>query len=111
MLLTSKYILCLTKASKVRKIYYFSLKNRVSLFIPNLLFFFLQINTKKKLYANVPKMPNLIQKQVFKNTLFFAVGITFFIANVFNLTRILLMKIENFEPSYLHEKLSYANTF
>ena len=57
------------------------------------------------------RCPSLIQKQVFKNILFFAVGITFFIANVSDFTRILLVKIKNFEFSYLHKKLSYANTF
>ena len=53
----------------------------------------------------------LIQKQVSKNILFFAVGITFFIATASNFTRILLIKIKNFELSYLHEELSYASTF
>jgi hypothetical protein len=57
------------------------------------------------------RCPTLIQKQVSKNILFFAVGITFFIANVSDFTSILLIKIKNFEHSYLHEKLSYAKTF
>jgi hypothetical protein len=57
------------------------------------------------------KCPNLIQKQVSKNILFFAVSIMFFIANVLDFTRILLIRIKNFEPSYLHEKLSYATIF
>ena len=53
----------------------------------------------------------LTQKQVFKSILFFAVGITFFSANVSDFTSILLVKIKNFELSYLHRKLSYASTF
>ena len=57
------------------------------------------------------RCPTLIQKQVSKNILFFAVGITLFIANVSDFMRILLIKIINFELSYLHEKLSYASTF
>ena len=61
MLLIVRFILCLTKDSKVRKIHYFLLENRVSLFIPDLIFF-PQINTKKKLYANVPEMSNFNPK-------------------------------------------------
>jgi hypothetical protein len=57
------------------------------------------------------RCPPLIQKQVSKNILFFAVGITFFIANVSGFTRILLIKIKNFELSYLHENLGYAGIF
>jgi type IV secretory pathway component VirB8 len=57
------------------------------------------------------RCPTLIQKQVSKNILFFAVGIAFFIANVSDFTLILLVKIKNFELSYLHEKLSYTSTF
>ena len=53
----------------------------------------------------------IIQKQVSKNTLFFAVDITFLSANVSDFTRILLVKIQNFELSYLHRKLSYSNKF
>jgi hypothetical protein len=53
----------------------------------------------------------LIKNQVSRNILFFAVGITFFIANVSDFTRILLVKITNFELSYLHKKLSYASIF
>ena len=37
----------------------------------------------------------LTQKQVFKSILFFAVGITFFSANVSDFTRILQVKIKN----------------
>jgi hypothetical protein len=55
------------------------------------------------------RCPTLIQKQVSKNILFFAVGIPFFIANVSDFTRILLVKIKNFELSYLHKKLSYVS--
>ena len=54
---------------------------------------------------------NLIQKQVFKNILFFAVGIIFLITNVSDFTHILLVKVKDFEPSYLHEKLGYVTTF
>jgi hypothetical protein len=57
------------------------------------------------------RCPNLIQKQVFKNILFFAVSIIFLIANVLDFTRILLVKVKNFESSYLHEKFSYASIF
>ena len=46
------------------------------------------------------RYPTIIQKQVSKNILFFAVGITFFIANVLDFTSILLIKIK---------KLSYAS--
>ena len=74
-------------------------------------FFFLQINTKKKLYANIPEIPKSNPKTSIQKYPIFAVGITFFIANVSDFTRILLVKVKNFEPSYLHEKLSYANTF
>ena len=53
----------------------------------------------------------LIQKQVSKNILFFAVDITFFIANVSDFTHILLLKIKNFELlSYLYKILNYTNT-
>ena len=38
------------------------------------------------------RCPTLMQKQVSKNMLFFAVGIMFFIANVSDFTRILLVK-------------------
>jgi hypothetical protein len=55
--------------------------------------------------------PNLIQKQVFKNTLLFAVVTMFFIVNVSDFTRILLVKVKKFESSYLHKKLSSANFF
>ena len=54
---------------------------------------------------------NLIQKQVSKNILFFAVSIMFFIANVSDFTHILLVKIKNFKSSYLHKKLSCASIF
>ena len=55
------------------------------------------------------RCPTLMQKQVSKNMLFFAVGIMFFIANVSDFTRILLVKIKNFDLSYLHKKLSYTS--
>ena len=56
------------------------------------------------------RCPTSIQKtSVSKIILSFAVGIMFFIANVSDSTRILLIKIKNFELSYLHEKLSYAS--
>ena len=51
------------------------------------------------------------QKQVSRNILSLAVGITFFIANVSDFTRVLLLKIKNFELSYLHKKLGYTSTF
>ena len=35
----------------------------------------------------------------------------FFRANVSGFTHILLVKIKNFEISYVHKKSSYANTF
>ena len=35
----------------------------------------------------------------------------FFSANVSDFIRILILKIKNFERSYLHKKLSYANIF
>jgi hypothetical protein len=93
LLISSSFILCLTKASKVCKIHCFVLKNRVSLFIPGLLFF-PQINTKKNYLSMYLSCPNLIQKQVFKNILIFAVSLMFFIANVSDFTCILLVKIK-----------------
>jgi hypothetical protein len=77
MLLISGFILCLTKASKVRKIYYFFLKNRVSLFISDLFFFSHKLAPKKNYMPMYLRRPILIQKQVSKNILFFAVGIPF----------------------------------
>ena len=70
-----------------------------------------KITPRKNYMVMYLRCPTLIQKQVSKNILFFAVGITFFIANVSDATRILLTKIKNFKPSYLHKKLSYASTF
>ena len=111
LLLISRFILCLTKVSKVLKIHCFFLKNRVSFFIPNLLFFSHKITPRKNYVLMCLRCPTLIQKQVSKNILFFTVGITFFIANVSDFKRILLIKIKNFEFSYLHKKLSYVSTF
>ena len=42
----------------------------------------------------------LSQKQASGNILFFAVGITFFIANVSDFTRILQLKIKNYLSSH-----------
>ena len=95
MLLISIFILCLTKASKVRKIHCFFLKNWVSLFILDFLFFSHKLAPKKNCMTMYLRCPTLIQKQVSKNILFFAVDITFFIANVSDFTRILLIKIKN----------------
>ena len=53
----------------------------------------------------------LIQKQVSKNILFFAVGITFFNANVSDFYTYFTAKNQNLEASYLYEKLSYTKTF
>ena len=57
------------------------------------------------------RCPTLIKNQVSQNIPFFAVGKTFFIANVSDFTSILLVKITNFKLAYLHKKLSYANIF
>ena len=57
------------------------------------------------------RCPTLIQRHVSKNILFFSVAIMLFIANISDLTRILLVKIKNFELSYLPKKLSYTSTF
>ena len=53
----------------------------------------------------------LIQKQIYKNILFFAVGISSFAANVSVVICILLLKIKNFELSYLYKTSDYTNTF
>ena len=53
----------------------------------------------------------LIQKQVSTNILFFCSWYIAFIANVSDFTRILLVKIKNFELSYIHKKLSYNGIF
>jgi hypothetical protein len=98
------------KLQKYVKFTAFFLKTK-SHFSSLIYFFLLQINVKKKLYANVPEMSNFNLKTSIQKYPFFAVGITFFIANVSDFTRILLIKIINFELSYLHEKLSYASTF
>jgi hypothetical protein len=55
-------------------------------------------------------MPNCNPKTKIEKYPIFAVGIIFFIANVSDFTRIVLVKVINFEPSYLHKKLSYAST-
>jgi hypothetical protein len=57
MLLIPKFILYSTKVSKARKTQCFFLKNCVTLFISDILFFS-QDNKKKKLYLNVPVMLN-----------------------------------------------------
>ena len=57
------------------------------------------------------RCPTLIQKQVSRNVLFFAVGVTFSTANVSDFTLILLVKIKSFELLYLHKNSSYTNTF
>jgi hypothetical protein len=79
--------------------------------MPNLLFFSHKLTQRKNYMPMYLRCPTLIQKHVLKNILTFAVGITFFIANVSGFTRILLVKIKNFEFSYLYKKLSYASTF
>jgi hypothetical protein len=59
-----------------------------------------------------PGCPVLIQKQVLKNILSFAVNITFLVLMFQIFTSISLLKIENFEPSlYLHRRLTYTNTY
>ena len=93
MLLISGFILCPTKASKVSKIYCFFLKHRVSLFIPD--FFFHKLTLRENYMLIYLRCPTLIQKQVSRNILFFAVGIPFFIAIVSDFTRILLIKTKN----------------
>jgi hypothetical protein len=54
---------------------------------------------------------SLIQKQVSKNTLFFAVGIMFSVLMFQIFTHILPPKVKNFEPVYLYKKLSYTKAF
>jgi hypothetical protein len=111
MLTIPKFILYGMKASKARKIHCFFLKTGPH-FLSLLYFFFFHKMTSRKIYMQMYlRCPTLIQKKVSKNILFFAVGITFFIANVSDFTRILLVKIQNFELSYLHKKLSYASFF
>ena len=59
-----------------------------------------------------PGCPILIQKQVFKNILSFAVNITFLVLMFQIFTSISLLEIENFEPSlHLRRRLTYTNTY
>ena len=53
----------------------------------------------------------LIRKQVFGNILSLAVDITFSILMFQILAIISLLKIKNFEPSYLCKTLNYTNNF
>ena len=80
-------------------------------FLSLIYFFFPQNNTKKKLYTNVPEISKFNSKTSIQKYLIFCSWYNFFIANVSDFKCILLVKVENFEPSYLHEKLSYASTF
>ena len=66
----SRFILCPTKASKVRKIHCFFLKNQDSLFISDI-FFFPQNDIKKNLYATIPEMPNSNPKTSIQKYLIF----------------------------------------
>ena len=52
----------------------------------------------------------LIRNEVSGNILFFAVGIPFFSANVSDFTHISpLLKIKNFERSFLYKSLNYIS--
>ena len=57
------------------------------------------------------RFSTLIRKRVIKNILSFAFDVTFFIANVSDFTRILLVKVKKFELSYIPKKISYSSTF
>ena len=106
----SRIILCLTKASKICKIYCFFLETE-SHFSSLIYFFFSQNSIKKKLYADLPEMFNSDPKTSIQKYPIFCSWYNVFISNVSDFTRILLVKIKNFELSYLHKKLSYTNTF
>ena len=55
-------------------------------------------------------MPNSNPKISIQEYTIFAAGMSFFIANVSDFICILLVKVKNFEFSYLHKKLSYTST-
>jgi hypothetical protein len=110
MLSVFKFILYPTEDSKLMKFTSFSLKTE-SHFSSLIYFFFYKLILRKDYMIMYLRCPTPIQKQLSKNIIFFAVGITFFIANVSDFTLILLVKIKNFELSYLHKKLSYTSTF
>ena len=57
------------------------------------------------------KCSTLIQKQAFENILSFAVDMTFSVLLFQIFTGISVLKIKNFEASYLYKKLSYTNIF
>ena len=76
-----KFILYLTKNSKTGKIHCFFFIYRVSLFIPDLLFFPLN-NPKRELYANAPEMHNFDLKTSIRKYPIFCSRYNFFSANV-----------------------------
>ena len=94
------------KGSKARQIHCFFLKMWVSLFIPVHLFFALNSAKKKNYTPMYLRCPALIQKRVSKNMLLFAVGITLPMLMFQIFTGFSLLRIKNFEPPYLYEKLS-----
>ena len=56
-------------------------------------------------------MPNSNPKTDIQKYPIFCSWYNFFIANVSDFTRILLVKVKTFGPSYIHKKLNYASTF
>jgi hypothetical protein len=54
---------------------------------------------------------SLTHKRAYKNTLFVALYIAFFMLMFQIFIHILLLKVKNFELSYLYKKLSYVSTF
>ena len=112
MLHIPKFILYTTKdSSEIGKIYFFLLENWVPLFICTQLYFSLN-NTKKKLYTNEPEMLTFNPKTRFQKYSVFCSRYDFFSANVSDFYRyFILLKIKNFEASYLCRTLSYTNTF
>ena len=90
--------------------YCFFHKNWVSLFISAKLSFPLN-DIKKTIYSNVPEMLNFDQKTSIQKYPIFCSWYNCFGANVSDFYRFSLLKIKNFELSYLFKQLSYTNTF
>ena len=89
----------------------FSLKTE-SYFPPLIYFFSHKITSRTNYMPMYLRCPTLIQNMYSKISYFLQlVGIRFFVANISNLARILLVKVKNFEPSYLYKQLSYASIF
>ena len=84
--------------------------NRVSLFIPALLFFSLN-NTKKKLCSNIPEMFRFNPEISIQKCPIICGWYKFFSANVSDFYAYFTAENRKLEASYLYEKLSCTNTF